>query len=636
MAWPFSKSDAGERAVLTAVDKSQAMIEFSMAGEVLAANANFLAAMGYSLAEIKGKHHSLFVDPQYRASSEYRSFWEKLQAGEFMAGQFRRIAKDGTTIWLQATYTPILDGAGKPVKVIKFASDITAQKRHDADLEGRMAAVDKVQAVIEFDLTGKILSANENFLQAMGYRMEEIKGQHHSMFVDPAERGSATYLDFWDKLRRGEFVADRFKRIGKDQREVWIQARYSPVLDVDGKPCKVVKFATDITDQVRATRVLGEVVGTVVDAVRNKDLTARVDTRGIPADLVSLGQGLNDLLDALTGVIEAVQDSSDDTMAATTEIQTGSQDLAGRTEQQAASLEETAATTEQLAASVKTGAQSARQAVAHAEEARSVAEEGGRIVATAVESMTRIEQASTKISEITDVIEEIAFQTNLLALNAAVEAARAGDAGKGFAVVAAEVRTLAQRSSVAAKDIGGLISSSTEQVTDGVRRVKEAGATLVRIVDASGKVAETVNEISSATGEQANGIDEMSQVIAHLDEMTQQNAALAEQSSASAVSLAQRVGALKDLVADYRTGKQRTRGAARPETEPQRLRNLAQQAFGSAHAAPRPEAGKAPRQADKADKADKLAPKALAPAAKASPPVRPKMAATGRGGWNEF
>ena len=325
----------------------------------------------------------------------------------------------------------------------------------------------------------------------------------------------------------------------------------------------------------KATGELGEVLGSIAAG----DLTREVRTV-YQGRLGELSDAVNETVAKLAGIVTTIQQTAVEAANASSEINSGSNDLARRTEQQASSLEETAATTEQLAASVKSTAAASRQAVGHADEARTVAQEGGETVSRAVEAMTRIEQASSKISEITSVIEEIAFQTNLLALNAAVEAARAGDAGKGFAVVAAEVRTLAQRSSEAAKDIGGLIGKSTQEVSQGVTLVREAGGTLGRIVDASNRVAQTVNEISEATAEQANGIDEMSQAISHMDGMTQQNAALAEQSSASATSLATQIGNLNEIVSQFTVTGTR-RAPARMAAEPGRLQALAASAFAS-------------------------------------------------------
>ena len=307
------------------------------------------------------------------------------------------------------------------------------------------------------------------------------------------------------------------------------------------------------------------------------DLTSQI-TASHQGRFAELTSALNGTVSNLSETVMTIQATARDVNAAAHEISVGSNDLSSRTEQQASSLEETAATTEQLAASVKASAHSSRQAVGLAEQAMTVAQDGGAIASRAVEAMARIETASQKISDITGVIDEIAFQTNLLALNAAVEAARAGDAGKGFAVVASEVRTLAQRSSEAAKEITGLISASVTEVGQGVELVRAAGDALGKIVDSSQRVTATVTEISAASGEQANGIDEMSQAVAHMDEMTQQNAALAEESAASANSLTDQIARLNELVAQFRV---RGSQAASP-TVPHRLREQAAAAFSAA------------------------------------------------------
>ncbi len=334
-----------------------------------------------------------------------------------------------------------------------------------------------------------------------------------------------------------------------------------------------------------------------LQAVAGGDLTARIETayRGKFAELKG---AINETVDRLSSTVRTIQTTSADVGLAAREITMGADDLSKRTEEQASSLEETAATTEELAASVKASAQASKQAAAIATEAMQAAQSGGTIATEAVAAMARIESASQKISDIIRVIDDIAFQTNLLALNAAVEAARAGDAGKGFAVVASEVRTLAQRSGAAAKDISGLISSSNQEVGEGVKLVRQAGDALTQILAASQKVAATIAEISAASGEQANGIDEMSQAVAHLDEMTQANAALAEQSAASAGSLSGRIVQLNDLVAAFRTGPEGATtssasyapasvrvAASATASEPARLRKLAEAAFGQARAA---------------------------------------------------
>jgi methyl-accepting chemotaxis protein len=330
-----------------------------------------------------------------------------------------------------------------------------------------------------------------------------------------------------------------------------------------------------------------------LSAVAAGDLTVRVDAayRGKFAELKG---AINETVERLSSTVKTIQVTSADVGLAAREINMGADDLSKRTEEQASSLEETAATTEELAASVKASAQASREAASIADEAMKAAQTGGAIAGKAVDAMARIEDASTKISDIIRVIDDIAFQTNLLALNAAVEAARAGDAGKGFAVVASEVRTLAQRSGEAAKDISALISSSNTEVGEGVKLVRQAGEALEQILSASRKVAATIADISAASGEQANGIDEMSQAVAHLDEMTQQNAALAEQSAASAGSLSNRIGQLNDLVAAFRTEGGSAVRSAPLSSEPARLRQLAESAFSAAKSAPRSRPAPAP------------------------------------------
>jgi len=253
-------------AQVAAAGKSQAVIEFNMDGSIITANENFLHAMGYSLAEIKGRNHNMFVEPAQRDSAAYREFWAKLNRGEYDAAEYRRIGKGGKEVWILASYNPILDQNGKPFKVVKFATDITATKLRNADLAGQAAAIGKSQAVIEFNMDGSIITANDNFLRTLGYSLPEIKGRPHSMFVDAAERDSAAYRDFWAKLNRGEYHSGEFRRIAKGGREVWIQAIYNPILDLNGKPFKVVKFATDTTTQVIA-RLQGEKVRGMMDQV---------------------------------------------------------------------------------------------------------------------------------------------------------------------------------------------------------------------------------------------------------------------------------------------------------------------------------------------------------------------------------
>ena len=249
-----------------AISRAQAVIEFNMDGTIVTANQNFLNALGYALPEIRGKHHSMFVDPAMRDSAEYREFWANLNRGQFDAGEYKRIGKGGKEVWILASYNPVIGQNGKPFKVVKFATDVTEQKLRNAELVGQMAAIGKSQAVIEFNMDGTIITANNNFLNTLGYSLAEIKGRHHSMFVNAAERDGAGYREFWANLNRGNYQAAEYKRIGKGGKGVWIQASYNPILDPNGKPFKVVKYATDTTQQVIA-RLKGEKVSSMMDQV---------------------------------------------------------------------------------------------------------------------------------------------------------------------------------------------------------------------------------------------------------------------------------------------------------------------------------------------------------------------------------
>jgi methyl-accepting chemotaxis protein len=248
-----AEMNAGERGMLEALDRVQAVIRFTPQGEILDANENFLQTTGYRIEEIKGRHHRMFVDPEYGQSFEYSMFWEKLRRGENESAEYRRLAKGGREIWLQASYNPVYDVAGRLVEVVKFATDITEEKLHNADSRGKIDAIERVMAVIEFDLEGRILTANEGFLSLMGYRLDEVRGQHHKMFVEAQYAMSAEYAEFWRNLKAGQADARVYKRMARGGREVWIQASYNPVRDASGRPFKVVKFASDLTELITQT-----------------------------------------------------------------------------------------------------------------------------------------------------------------------------------------------------------------------------------------------------------------------------------------------------------------------------------------------------------------------------------------------
>jgi methyl-accepting chemotaxis protein len=413
-----SLQDAG---MIAAIRRAQAVIEFNLDGTIVTANDNFLKALGYSLSEIHGKHHSMFVEPSMRDSAVYREFWASLKRGEYQAAEYKRVGKGGKEIWILATYNPIFDEKGKPFKVVKFATDVTEQKLRTADLAGQIAAIGKSQAVIEFNMDGSILTANANFLNAMGYSLGEIKGKHHSMFVDASDRDGAAYREFWANLNAGQYQAGEYKRNGKGGKEVWIQASYNPILDMNGKPFKVVKYATDTTAQVIA---------------RKKSETVR-------------------------GMMETV----------------------------ASGAEELNASVREISETMAKSRQTASEAV-------------GRVEA-ADQQAQRLSAASESMGGIVELIGNITGQINLLALNATIESARAGEAGRGFAVVASEVKNLASQAKQATDKIGqeiGNLNGISADVVSALSAIKQS------IQD----VSEYVTSTAAAVEEQSTVTSEMS------------------------------------------------------------------------------------------------------------------------------
>ncbi|MGF6173162.1 methyl-accepting chemotaxis protein [Ensifer sp. 4252] len=423
------------RQIVAALSKSQAMIQFDLTGKILTANENFCQALGYNLQEIVGQHHRMFCATDYVQTQEYRDFWARLGRGEFDANAYKRVAKGGREIWIQATYNPVFHN-GKPYKVVKFASDITAAKIKANEDGGKLEAISRSQAVIEFTPSGEILTANENFCNALGYSLQEIQGRHHSMFCEPSYVRGTEYAEFWKKLAAGEFISNEFVRYGKGGKEIWIQAAYNPIRDSNGKVYKVVKFATDVSERMGAIKALG--IG--LQALAEGDLTHRLPTPFVPS-METVRTDFNGAIDRLCRAMQTVGDNANAIASGAREIRSAADDLSKRTEQQAASVEETAAALDEITTTVADSSRRAEEAGGLVAKTKAGAERSGNVVKNAIGAMDQIEQSSREISNIIGVIDDIAFQTNLLALNAGVEAARAGEAGKGFAVVAQEVRT---------------------------------------------------------------------------------------------------------------------------------------------------------------------------------------------------
>ncbi|HEY0563449.1 MAG TPA: PAS domain S-box protein [Methylophilus sp.] len=540
---------------IKAISNAQGVIEFDLKGNILKVNENFAKATGYSEAEIVGQHHSMFVDAAYKASAEYQAFWAKLGSGKADAGVYKRLGKGGREIWIQANYNPVFDMDGKPLKVVKYATDVTKYKMLDADNAGQLASINRALGSIEFSMDGKITKVNKNFMEVTGYSENEIVGQHHSMFVDTAYKTSHEYKAFWEKLNHGHFDSGIYHRVGKGGKVIWLQASYNPILDMNGKPFKVVKFAIDITEQHNAAAALEKAVEetqAIIELAKAGDLTERVPLDGKTGAIASLCDGVNALMDKMTEVLLSVREAGETINTAAGEIATGNNDLSQRTEQQASSLEETASSMEQLSSTVKQNAENAKQANQLAAAASGVAIKGGEVVGNVVTTMSAINASARKIEDIISVIDGIAFQTNILALNAAVEAARAGEQGRGFAVVAGEVRNLAQRSASAAKEIKELISNSVSKVAEGTKLVENAGATMSEIVSSVQRVTDIMGEISAASSEQSAGIDQVNNAITSMDEVTQQNAALVEEAAAAAESLVDQAMGLMEAVSNFK------------------------------------------------------------------------------------
>ena len=548
------------QAIHAALNRVQAVIEFDLDGKILHANDNFLRAVGYTLDEVQGRHHAMFCEPDFAASPAYKQFWAHLAAGEYDHGEYKRLAKGGREIWINASYNPIMDATGRPYKVIKFATDITGSRMRNAEYEGKVSAIGKAQAVIEFDVQGHVLAANDNFLDVMGYYLDDIKGEHHRMFCDPDYAASAEYKRFWQKLNRGEFDSGRYKRLGNNKKTIWIQATYNPILDLNGKPYKIVKYATDITSQVELEESVaakakadGEKIARLLNSVElaaNGDLTSKVIVDGDePLDL--LAEGISKMIADLRKVISDVVMSASGLADASTTIAERSNGVAVGTQALGATVEEMNASIDGLTSSINIIAGNTSDADAMAKSTQHEAEIGAKAVAKSIEAMDLINRSSEDIGEIVKVISDIANQTNMLAFNAAIEAARAGEHGLGFSVVADEVRKLAERSSQATKEISKLINESVKRVSSGSEISRQASDAFDKILAGVLRTTEAISDISKATNEQLLTAREVSTAVQYIAEEAEKSAAACDSIARSTEGLNQRAGDLNKTVSGF-------------------------------------------------------------------------------------
>ncbi len=463
----FSFKTEEDKEQLQALEQNYAIISFKPDGTILNANKNFLAALGYELNEIVGKHHSIFCEKEYAKSQDYINFWSQLNKGQTQTQEFKRIKKNSKSIYIHASYTPIKNSKGDITKVIKFAQDITERKTENLYYQGQVEAIKKSQAVIEFDMEGKILDANDNFLKTLDYNLDEIKGKHHSIFCEESYKNSNDYKRFWESLNQGKYDSGEYLRIGKNGKKIWIQATYNPIFDLDNKPFKVVKYAVDITDR--------------------KNMIFEIDE-----NINKLTKSLNNLSKASKSMNEGAKittDSSNEVSASTTQINEAVLEVSKRIEQMLNSITNIA----------QTSTKSEKIALEAKEQSKNT-----------TNAIQRLDKESEKIGETINLITQIAFQTNILSLNAAVEAATAGEAGKGFAVVAQEVRNLAARSDEAAKEITNAIELIQSLVKESLGSINSIDKTVEELTSMSSEVSSSISEQKNISNELANTASEAS------------------------------------------------------------------------------------------------------------------------------
>lgn len=526
-----------------------AVAEFSPQGVFLEASQPFLKITGYTKEELVNQHHSMLIPPEERGTQAYTLFWEALRQGQAQSGEYHRINKAGQDIWLQGSYMPVRASDGKVTKVVKLAFDVTDLHEKSVKNAAVLHAINQSQAVINFKPDGTILGANDVFLKTMGYSLEEIKGKHHRMFVEPGYAASDDYRKFWQRLENGEFFIASYHRIAKNNRDVWLQASYNPIFDARGKVIEVVKVASDITSTQQ--------IGIALKDLATGNLCAEI-RHPLTGSLDSIRLAFNSSMASLRQAVSNVLVAADNIHQNSVLVSDSANQLSARAERQAASLEETAAALEEITNSVHGLTNSTVHMRDVTEKANTEARTSSQVVGGAVQTMQDINKNATQISNIIGMIDEIAFQTNLLALNAGVEAARAGTAGRGFAVVATEVRALAQRSADAAKEIKSLISSSNQVVASGVASVTNANRSLDQVSDYIQTINKSVGEVATGAKEQSLALSQVNLAVSEIDKVTQQNAAVAEQTASASRELVQGAQNITELLGQFNIGSFRS------------------------------------------------------------------------------